>query len=80
MNDVFQIILWLYASMKLKRIYKIFIAVVCIILGWILNAIAWTVPLGGDINTALLIIGLAMFMFGIISLFILMMRKMLHKN
>jgi hypothetical protein len=54
---------------------KILISIGMIILGWLLNAIAWTTTNGPTISSICLLLGLGLFIGGLIFLIINLTRK-----
>jgi hypothetical protein len=53
---------------------KIIISVGVIVLGWLLNAFAWTTKLGHPISTISLLLGLGLLFIGLITLFITLIK------
>jgi len=51
-----------------KRKTKIVTSVGAIILGWLINAFAWTTTIGHPVSTICLLLGLALFFAGLIFL------------
>lgn len=51
-----------------NRKNKIFLSIALIILGWCLNAFAWSAKIKPTINTICLIVGLGLFIIGLILL------------
>ena len=54
---------------------KILLSIGAIILGWIFNAFAWTTNLGHPISTICLLLGLGLFICGIIFLILIIIKK-----
>jgi len=55
---------------------RIFISILAIIAGWLLDAFAWTTKLGHQISTISLLLGLGLFFGGLIFLIISLTKKM----
>ncbi|PHR46506.1 MAG: hypothetical protein COA32_10200 [Fluviicola sp.] len=63
----------------MKRGVKIVLSILTIILGWILNAFAWTTKLGHPVSTICLSLGIGLFIAGIVFLIISINNKA-HEN
>ncbi len=63
----------------MKRGTKILLSILTIILGWILNAFAWTTKLGHPVSTICLVLGIGFFIAGIVFLIISINNKA-HDN
>lgn len=54
---------------------KIIFSIVAIVLGWSLNAFAWTTTIGHPISTICLLLGVGLFFSGIVFLILAMTKK-----
>jgi len=54
---------------------KIVISICLMVLGWFLNAFAWTTNYGHPTNTIFLLLGLGFFFIGLIFLIITLIKK-----
>jgi len=54
----------------MTRTLKILLSISIIIIGWILNAFAWTTTVGHPISTVALFLGIGLFVGGIVSLIV----------
>ena len=61
--------------MKINKKSKIMLSLFFIFLGWILNAIAWTIAGPNPINTVFLLSGVSMLLGGILYLLINIIQK-----
>jgi hypothetical protein len=66
--------------MPLSRKNKIILSIGTIILGWFLDAYAFSTKIGNPINTIFLLIGLILFFIGIILLIKTLISKKLENN
>lgn len=60
--------------MKLTKKNKLFQSLGAVILGWVLNAFAWTTKLGHPISTICLLLGLGLFFGGLILLILTLIK------
>jgi uncharacterized membrane protein len=60
---------------KMTKKNKILISIAGIILGWLLNAFAWTTKLGHPTSTICLLLGLGLFFSGLILLISTLSKK-----
>jgi hypothetical protein len=54
---------------------KVILSIICIIAGWFINAFAWTTKLGPSVNTMSLLVGVGLFIGGIVFLIVSLSSK-----
>lgn len=54
----------------MKRGNKVILSIICIIAGWFINAFSWTTKLGPSVSTMSLLVGVALFVGGIVFLIV----------
>jgi len=54
---------------------KVILSIICIIAGWFINAFAWTTKLGPSVSTISLLVGVGLFIGGIIFLIVILANR-----
>lgn len=61
--------------MQMTKKYKIILSIGAIIIGWFLNAFAWTTTIGHPISTICLMLGIGLFFSGLVLLLFSLFKK-----